>query len=153
MTFLPSNNSRRILIPLLVFFACIATVLIGGPDLARRSKAANPAAGTYTWVGGTPALATDWQVATNWSPVRAIPDPGDVLVFSGGRPTGTNVPTETIAPLNLDSGALVTLNAATVPAGDKTLTISGTLNVPSGTTLTLSRSTGLTISLDTGAAG
>jgi hypothetical protein len=109
-------------------------------------------AGTYTWSGG---INADWQVPTNWSPTRTLPAAGDILIFDGNATPGpivNNVPTETDAALRLTNGVFgVTLNAATAPPGQKTLTISGgtanDLSVPSGTLLTLAGSTGLTISL------
>ena len=109
-------------------------------------------AGTYTWIGGVNA---DWQVPTNWSPTRALPAAGDILIFDGNAtpaPIVSNVPTETDAALRLTNGVFgVTLNAATVPAGQKTFTISGgavnDLSIPAGTLLTLSGSEGLTIAL------
>src|SRR5947207_15831255 len=49
-----------------------------------------PAGATYTWVGGTPVVTTDWTVATNWNPQRLTPAATDNLVFDGsGTPTTT----------------------------------------------------------------
>jgi CSLREA domain-containing protein len=112
-----------------------------------------PAGGTYTW---KQTFNTDWQVPANWSPVRLTPDPADIIVFDSSTPsaTVTNVPSQTIAQLNVIGGASATLNAATIPAGDKALTISGgSLNVPAGTFLTLAGSTVLTISITSGSTG
>jgi len=77
-----------------------------------------------------------------------------VLVFNTGSPIITNVPTQTIAELDLTGGAFVTLNAATIPSGDKTLTISGgNLSVAPGTSLTIAASTALAISVAAGSTG
>ncbi|HXM48975.1 MAG TPA: C25 family cysteine peptidase [Pyrinomonadaceae bacterium] len=118
-------------------------------------------AGTYTWMGGTPGASTDWQVSTNWSPTRSLPTTGDILIFDGNftaGPTVTNVPTETDAAFRLTNNVNgVTLSAATVPAGTKTLTLSGgtgtDLSVPSGSLLTLTGSTALQLSVASGSTG
>jgi CSLREA domain-containing protein len=112
-----------------------------------------PAGGTYTW---KQTINTDWQVPANWSPIRLTPDPADIIVFDSSTPsaTVTNVPSQTIAQLNVTGGSSATLNAATIPAGDKALTISGgSLSVPAGTSLTLAGSTVLTISITSGSTG
>ncbi|MEK6337374.1 MAG: choice-of-anchor Q domain-containing protein [Acidobacteriota bacterium] len=107
---------------------------------------------TYTWNG---LLSTNWQVPANWTPVRT-PATGDVLVFDGSTPIVTNVPTEEIAELDLINNVSLTLQAeTTLPPGSKTLTISGgagsdRLNVPAGSSLTISGTTALTISLGSG---
>src|SRR5438477_4999384 len=110
-----------------------------------------PAGATYTWIGGTPVVITDWTVATNWNPQRLTPAATDNLVFDGSgtpSPTITNIPTQTIATLSFTNGVLATFNAA---SGGATLTISGgtgaDLSIPSGTTLTLASSNPLTVSL------
>jgi Peptidase family C25 len=118
-------------------------------------------AGTYTWIGGTVGANTDWQVSTNWSPTRATPATGDVLIFDGNStpgPTVTDVPTETDAALRLTNSINgVTISAATVPAGTKTLTLSGgtgnDLSVATGSLLTLTGSTALQVSVAAGSTG
>jgi uncharacterized repeat protein (TIGR01451 family)/CSLREA domain-containing protein len=111
-----------------------------------------PVVGTvYTWVGGTPGLPTDWQIPTNWSPIRLVPASDDVLIFNGGltpSPTVTNVPTQQIAALRLTNGVnQVSLSTS----GTNTLTISGgtgtDLDMPGGTVMALFGSNALTISL------
>lgn|GEM_PF-2901146 len=114
-------------------------------------------AGTYTWVGGTAGVNTDWQVATNWNPARLTPAVGDVLIFDGTStpaPTVTNVPTETISSLRLQNGVNpLTLNAAAIGA-PHTLTITGNagLDIPATNLLTVAGTNGLTVSVATGSA-
>jgi CSLREA domain-containing protein len=167
MTFLALRNRKASAI-LVVILAATVLMFMGVEFTSRSEASANrdsnantganstkpanhlalPTGTSYTWIGGTPAFTTDWQVSANWSPARTAPDPADVLMFNAGSPTVTNVPTQTIAELDLTGGALVTLNAATIPSGDKTLTISGGgLSVAAGTSLTLAASTALTISV------
>ena len=113
-----------------------------------------PAGATYTWIGGTPVVTTDWTVATNWNPQRLTPAATDNLVFDGSgtpSPTITNIPTQTIATLSFTNGVLATFNAA---SGGATLTISGAtgsdLSIPNVTSLALAGSNALTISLSSG---
>jgi CSLREA domain-containing protein len=111
----------------------------------------NCLSGTYTWIGNTPGVNTDWQVPTNWTPTRTTPNAADILLFDGGVTPGpivTNVPTQTIAALRLTNGVNgVTLNAS----GTNTLSLvgsAGPLSVPAGTLLTLSGGNALTISVN-----
>ncbi len=104
------------------------------------------AANTYTW---NPALgSTSWLLATNWTPLRVLPQATDTLVVNGTTtpsPTITDVPTQTIAGLHLINGPGVTLQAS----GAVTLTINGgtgsDLTVPAGSSLTLDGSNGITV--------
>src|SRR6267378_2389702 len=174
MTFFPLKNRHArefVMVSLaatILAFFCFEFVSRSNAARARDSHAntsdayltrpanslAAPAGTSYTWIGGTPAFTTDWQVSTNWSPVRTVPAAGDVLVFNTGSPIVTNVPTQTIAELDLTGGAFVTLNAATIPSGNETLTIAGGgLSVAPGTSLTLAGSTVLTISVAPGSTG
>ncbi|HKO45910.1 MAG TPA: C25 family cysteine peptidase, partial [Pyrinomonadaceae bacterium] len=115
------------------------------------------ASGTYTWIGGTLGVNTDWQVATNWSPTRLTPATGDVLIFDGNStpaPLVTNVPTQTIAAVRLvNNNISVTLNAAAVGA-PHTLTMSGStgtdLQLSSGTLLTLASANVLSLNIASG---
>lgn len=76
---------------------------------------------TYFW---TP-VSTDWQLSTNWTPVRATLLTSDILIFnSGTNTTVTNAPTETIGQLSIINNTTVNLQAA---AGGNTLTIGGLL--------------------------
>src|SRR5205085_361173 len=113
-----------------------------------------PAGATYTWIGGTPVVTTDWTVATNWNPQRLTPAATDNLIIDGSgtpSPTITNIPTQTIATLSFTNGVLATFNAA---SGGATLTISGAtgsdLSIPNVTSLALAGSNALTISLSSG---
>ena len=64
----------------------------------------NTCSGPYTWIGGA---NQDWQVPTNWSPIRptaATASPTDALIFDGNvtpTPIVNNVPTQQIATLTL----------------------------------------------------
>jgi hypothetical protein len=124
---------------------------------SRVVRTLSPAPGTYTWVGGTVGVTTDWQVATNWNPARLTPDAGDILIFDGTStpaPTVTNVPTQSISSLQLQNGVNgVTLNASAVSA-PHTLTITGNagLDIPATNLLTVGGANGLTIAVTTGSA-
>jgi len=116
-----------------------------------------PAGSTYTWVGGTPVVTTDWTIPTNWSPQRLTPASTDNLVFDGAgtpSPLVTNVPTQTIGTLSLINGVALTINAA---SGSQTLTISGAtgddLSVLSGTSLTVASANALNVSISSGSKG
>jgi hypothetical protein len=96
--------------------------------------------GTYTWIG---AATANFQVASNWSPIRTTPHVGDILQFTALSPattTCTNVPTQTISRLIVSGSRNVTLQSN---APGQILTISGgagnNLDVQSGSTLYLSR--------------
>jgi hypothetical protein len=110
------------------------------------------ASGTYTWVGGS---GNDWQSPASWSPARLVAGASDVLVFDGNvtpAPTAVNVPTQTIATLKLVNSAAVTLNAASLNA-PQTLTLSTSLLVPAGSSLTLSGTSALRLNVANGASG
>src|SRR5205085_1610503 len=120
----------------------------------RARTPLTPAGATYTWIGGTPVVTTDWTVATNWNPQRLTPAATDNLIIDGSgtpSPTITNIPTQTIATLSFTNGVLATFNAA---SGGATLTISGAtgsdLSIPNVTSLALAGSNALTISLSSG---
>ncbi len=91
---------------------------------------------TYVW---TP-VSTDWQLSTNWTPVRAPLLTSDILIFnSGTNTTATNVPTETIGQLSISNNTTVNLQGA---AGGNTLTIGGLvigddLSVTTGSSLNI----------------
>lgn len=83
---------------------------------------------TYTWIATSGS--GNWTTPANWSPARVSPFTSDILQFTnGGTPTATNIPTQTIGRLIIDStDATFTSAAAT-----QTLTISNT----SGTNFTV----------------
>lgn len=57
---------------------------------------------TYTWVG---ANVGDYQVSSNWSPVRSAPLANDVLAFNATAPlTIANAPNQTIGAIRILSG-------------------------------------------------
>jgi autotransporter-associated beta strand protein len=114
------------------------------------------AVNTYTW---SPLLgSTNYDLPTNWTPTRFLPQTNDTLVIDGAAtpsPLITDIPTQTIAGLHLINGASATLNASTIGAA-KTLTLSGAtlsdLTVPATNALTLAGTTGLTINVASGSA-
>jgi hypothetical protein len=91
--------------------------------VAAAVIAATAAAGaqTYVWNG---SISTDYQVAGNWTPARALPSASDILVFNTGALTiVTNMATETIAEFRVETlGTHVRLSSL---ASAKTLTING----------------------------
>jgi hypothetical protein len=108
----------------------------------------------YTW---TQAVDSNWQNPLNWSPTRASAPNAtttDIIVFNGTNTQTTNVtnvPTQTIAALQVTNGAFVTLN----PSATNTLTINGgatnAFSVDSGNALTLNGA--LTVSLTNNSTG
>jgi hypothetical protein len=134
----------------------VAIVVTSGTDSGNNSGWAfsgTCTAGTYIWVG---TVNSDWQVPANWSPTRAVPAPGDILILDGTATPGpiiTNVPTQTIAALRLINGVMATLNASAV-APPQTLTVSGAtgmdLTIPTTDQLTLAGANGLTINVASG---
>src|SRR5256885_8190334 len=77
---------------------------------------------TYTW---NQSVSTDWQIAANWTPARAVPATNDIIVINGSTtpsPTITNIPTQTIGEFHVTNGANPTISAA---AASTTLTIAG----------------------------
>jgi hypothetical protein len=134
----------------------VAIVVTSGTDSGNNSGWAfsgTCTAGTYTWVG---TVNSDWQVPANWSPTRAVPAPGDILILNGTAtpaPIITNVPTQTIAALRLINGVMATLNASAI-APPQTLTVSGAtgmdLTIPTTEQLTLAGANGLTINVASG---
>jgi hypothetical protein len=108
---------------------------------------------TYTWSG----TGGDWQTAGNWTPTRTTPAADDRLVIgsSTGTFTITNVPTQTIARLTVNSSVNVTLSPAasgniltvsdgSAAAADITISSSGSLTV--GQNLVLNMNTDATVS-------
>jgi hypothetical protein len=96
---------------------------------------------TYTWNG---SVSSDWTVAANWTPSRAVVAGNDVLVFDGGSTAVfsiTNVTSQTIGSI------LVTGNGAfsLVPSGNKVLS----LTVTTGNTFQIDNGSSLAV----GAAG
>ncbi len=100
MTFLPLKNRNAcefvvvVLTATALSFFCFefvsrsnaASTPSSNNTVAKSTRLAGslaaPAGTSYTWIGGTPAFTTDWQVSTNWSPIRSVPAPDDVLVFN-----------------------------------------------------------------------
>ena len=105
----------------------------------------------YTW---NQTGTGDWNLASNWTPVRSFPASDDMLVFSGGDSVAvTNVPTQTIGRLQVTNNSRVALRCAPAQA----LTISGRagpdLDIPAGSRLVLDGSSDLTLMLGAAATG
>jgi len=104
---------------------------------------------TYVWNGAT----SDFTVPTNWAPTRSSPAPTDILVFNNGSTNlVTNVPSQTIGQLKVQSNTTVNLQAG---ASGNTLTISGgtgtDLIVEAGSALRIQGTNVCTLSVSTGA--
>jgi hypothetical protein len=90
---------------------------------------------TYTWNQASDAAFT---TASNWTPNRISPDPGDILQFSnGGTYKATGITTETVGKIELSNNTNVTFESAATA----TITINGgtgdDLAIPSGSSLTI----------------
>ncbi len=99
----------------------IAPAVSAQPKMRIFTLAESPASPTvYNWQG----VDGDWQLPSNWSPVRTMPASDDVLVFNpGGTITVTNVPTQTIGQLIVSGNSTVNLQSAaaivlTIAGGD-----------------------------------
>jgi fibronectin-binding autotransporter adhesin len=111
---------------------------------------------TYTWSG----TGGDWQTAGNWTPTRTTPAADDRLVIgsSTGTFTITNVPTQTIARLTVNSSVNVTLSPAasgniltvsdgTAATADITVSSSGSLTVNANLVLNMNTDASVTAGL------
>src|SRR5205085_5906999 len=109
-----------------------------------RSQAAT----TYTW---NQTGTASWATSTNWTPTRTTPATNDVLVFNNGATTTVNsIPaTQTIGQLSVSGNTAVTLSSTAAA-----LTIGGgagtDLSVASGSQLNITGATAVTINLPTG---
>src|SRR4029079_11554303 len=108
-----------------------ATLLVNGSGAQTLTGTATTAAGALPLVvinkpSGTLTLAGTIRTANNWTWTAGTVDPGtSTLVFAGGTVSGSQ-------PF-----ANVELRAAMTIAGGSTLTLSGTLLMPSAVTITL----------------
>jgi hypothetical protein len=106
----------------------------------------------YTW---QPTIGIhNFTAPSNWAPPRNTPAPTDILKFSNaGNTTITNVPTQTVAQIDITNNTTVNLQAADV-AGN-TLTIAGgtvsDLNVDINANLNVDGANVLTLFFTTGA--
>lgn len=99
----------------------------------------------YVWSGGN----ADWTVAANWTPARTTPAATDILTFNTGTTlTITNVPTQSIAALNITNNTTVNLQAS---GTSKNLTVgSGFMNhvnVDPGSTLNVLNNSGIVLNI------
>jgi len=90
---------------------------LGGSDWTLRFNGAT----TYTWIAPS---ASNWNTASNWSPARIVPGFNDILIFNDAvtsTPTANNVPTQSIAQLNIlgatTVASLQTVGASTLSLG------------------------------------
>ncbi|MEP7170429.1 MAG: hypothetical protein ABI855_13745, partial [Bacteroidota bacterium] len=104
--------------------------------------------GTYTWLP-TSGLA-EWALPSNWSPARNVPFPSDILLFNqGGSSVAVNVPTQTIAQIQVSNNTDVSLQATTT----NTLSINGAtattnLSIAAGSNFEVSTSSSGTMTLN-----
>ena len=75
---------------------------------------------TYTYVGPNTG---SWQTASNWSPNRTVISATDVLTFPSGSITILNVPDQTVAQVQVPTGAHIRIVSEL--NGLRTLTIAG----------------------------
>jgi len=90
----------------------------------------------YTW---NQTVSGNYQVATNWTPSRVVPDPTDILVFDNGvSDTVTNVKAEGIGQMNIANNTQVHFRALT--GGTYTANINA---VPGATAINIANGSGL----------
>lgn len=103
------------------------------------------AANEYIWQGGASA---SWAASTSWNPNRPSPSAVDVLIFNTpGNVTATNVPTETIAKLAINSGNVTLQSAAasTISFTDNNGAVFNDITIATGTSLTLGNTVSFTL--------
>lgn len=110
---------------------------------------------TYNW-NQSGAGPFSWTTASNWTPSRNFPAQDDVLIFATGSTgtTITNVPTQSIARLVVQSNTSISLAAN----GSSTLTIRGNsapedLSVTAGSSLLLNSTSPVNIELNSSVSG
>ncbi len=142
------NLNRKRNMPRLYFLLLTGLLLLSKVTVAQT---------TYTWVGTT---VGDYQVSSNWSPVRTTPATNDILAFNATAPhTIANVPSQTIGALRILSGtSSVTLTTNVVT---NVLTLSATTalvyttagTILAGDLLTISLSSTTSFSITAGTLG
>ncbi len=118
---------------------------------AATATTTGSASTVYTWQG---ANGASWAVATNWTPTRTTPAPGDILQFTDGTTkTITGVVTQTITQLKLTNSTTINLQSSAAAV----LTITGAagpdLDIPAGCALNLNATNAITLTLGTTATG
>jgi hypothetical protein len=119
---------------------------------ANKTITANFSQHFYTW---NQTGTASWTTSTNWTPTRVTPATNDVLIFNNGAVSAivTNVPTQTIAAIQVSGNTNVQLQAA----GAVTVTLNGgagtDLSVASGSTLQLTGANAVTLALVAGTTG
>lgn len=112
------------------------TARLGGRAFMGRT--ASPTGTTYTWL--PTSGSHDFNLPSNWSPVRNTPFTTDILQFnSTGTSTAINVPTQTVTRIIVDNNTNITFQSNAT----STLTINGptattNLSVTAGSTLQVS---------------
>jgi endonuclease I len=116
-----------------------------------------PAPATYTWN----VASGNWSASGSWTPARTVAVPGDILVFDGAiRPTATVTvdfsAAQSVGRLRIINNASVTFTGATA-ARTVTIGVSGAtapqFEVGSGSTLTVSAASPVTLTLPAGFTG
>jgi len=109
---------------------------------------------TYTWNSANGS----WAVSTNWTPARSTPAINDILMFDGlvqAAPTVTNIPTETIGSISFINNVMANLSTTvtnTISIGHGSVSAPHLL-VSSGSFVTVSGASALTLSISTGFSG
>ncbi len=104
--------------------------------------------GTYTWL--PTSGNAEWALPSNWSPARNVPFPSDILLFNqGGSSVALNVPTQTVAQIQVSNNTDVSLQATTT----NTLSINGAsattnLSIAAGSNFEVSTSSVGTMTLN-----
>ncbi len=113
---------------------------------------------TYTWN----ATSGSWSTATNWTPPRTNPYPGDILIFDGAvKPVSTVTidftGTEWIAGIRIINNANVTITGTATTARTVTIGVPGAvapqLEITGGSTLTVNAAGAVNLSLPAGYTG
>lgn len=93
-------------------------------------------AAVYTWNG---SVSTNWTVAGNWTPARAVPDPADILQFNNGATnTVTNIPTQTVRRITFSNNTTANFqapSAATLTIASDSVAATNELDIAAGSSL------------------
>jgi uncharacterized repeat protein (TIGR02543 family) len=124
-------------------FRAVTRVMLACAALAVFASTASAA--VYRWTGGNGT----WTTASGWTPARNTPAASDTLIFDNGTPTVSGVPTETVARIRFMSGVAVVFRSSAAV----TVTISNSLQVLQGTSVTLGTGSSQAIQLALGSTG
>lgn len=110
------------------------------------------AAQAYVWLPND-GLSHDFNNPLNWSPNRISTQVEDILLFNqGNSSTANEVPSQTVGQVFVSNNTNISFEAAALPAGIKTFTISGlasTVNysIAAGSTFQLSGTTQINLTM------